>query len=149
MNDPIVNVPGRRTVVQGAKCPIPSSVLIMYGPTPHGRMLPGSALECSGWKLNGVPLQVNGSAFMNPLAAEAEHPAALVRVEVNVPGFIRSESSFGVNVARSDSCGLGGPVDTPLDWMKPKFTGSVQLGLHRPLSLPEHSRLSMVSAAHQ
>ncbi|HYB28965.1 MAG TPA: hypothetical protein VEF89_20300 [Solirubrobacteraceae bacterium] len=34
-------------------------------------MLPGAALEYSGWKLNGVPEQSTGLVFMNPLAAEA------------------------------------------------------------------------------
>ena len=56
--------------------------------------------------------------------------------------------AFGVTVVRSLSCGLGGPAGTPLVWMKPKLTGSVQFGLQVPIR-PAHSRLSMVSAEHQ
>ena len=65
------------------------------------------------------------------------------------PGFISSVRELGVTVARSLSCGLGGPVGTPLVWMKPKLTGSGQLPLQCPDPLPLHSRLSMVSAEHQ
>ena len=32
------------------------------------------------------------------------------------PGFISRVREFGVNVARSLICGLGGPVGTPLVW---------------------------------
>ncbi|MBO0824173.1 MAG: hypothetical protein J2P27_09985 [Actinobacteria bacterium] len=56
--------------------------------------------------------------------------------------------AFGVKVARFASCGLGGPVGTPLVWMKPKLTGSMQFGL-QVAKFRLHSRLSMVSAAHQ
>jgi hypothetical protein len=45
------------------------------------------------------------------------------------PGFISSVLAFGVNVARSDNRGPGGPVGTPLAWINPKLTGSMQLGL--------------------
>ena len=61
------------------------------------------------------------------------------------PGFIMSVWEFGVYVARSDSCGLGGPVGTPSRWMKAKLTGSKQLSLQvEPSGL--HSRLSMFRA---
>jgi len=43
----------------------------MYGPMPHGMRFCGRAVEYSGWKLNGVPVQSNGSVFMKPLAADA------------------------------------------------------------------------------
>ena len=68
---------------------------------------------------------------------------------ITSPGFISRVWRFGVNVARSLSCGLGGPAGTPLFGMKPKLTGSVQFGLHGPEPLPVHSRLSMVRAEHQ
>src|SRR5487761_397884 len=64
------------------------------------------------------------------------------------PGFMSSVWPFGVKVAVFASCGAGGPVGTPSCWMKPKLTGSSQLALQvaKPVV---HSRLSMVSAAHQ
>jgi hypothetical protein len=43
-----------------------------------------------------------------------------------------SVCASGVTDARSDSCGLGGPVGTPFVWMKAKLTGSMQLLLHVP-----------------
>jgi hypothetical protein len=48
-----------------------------------------------------------------------------------------SVSLSGVNVAVLASCGAGAPVGTPFFWMKPKLTGSSQLGsnalfLHLP-----------------
>ena len=58
-----------------------------------------------------------------------------------------SVCALGVNVRRSDSCGLGGPTGTPSRWMNAKFTGSMQLLLHDPAA--SHSTLSMVSAEHQ
>ncbi len=64
------------------------------------------------------------------------------------PGLISSVSRFGVTVARSDSCGLGGPEGTPLCWMNAKFAGSSQSGLQNEPSAV-HSRLSIVSAEHQ
>ncbi len=45
------------------------------------------------------------------------------------PGFLSGVLAFGVKVARSDNRGLGGPVGTPLVWINPKLTGSMQLGL--------------------
>ena len=65
------------------------------------------------------------------------------------PGFISRVCALGVKVARSLSCGLGGPVGTPSVWMKPKLTGSTQLLLQVPDRRPVHSRLSIVSAEHQ
>ena len=56
---------------------------------------------------------------------------------------------MGVNVARLLRCGLGGPVGTPLVWIQPKLTGSMQSLLHGPAPVPVHSRLSIVSAEHQ
>ena len=69
------------------------------------------------------------------------------------PGFIISVWESGVTVAGSESCGLGGPVGTPLRWMNPKFTGSVQFGLHeapsvratRPCGLGKCFRLAKIS----
>src|SRR5260370_23608880 len=61
--------------------------------------------------------------------------------------FISRVWRFGVNVARSLSCGLAGPGGTPLVWTNAKLTGSVQFGLQFPLT--SHSRLSMFSAEHQ
>src|ERR1700683_4295490 len=54
---------------------------------------------------------------------------------------------FGRNVLTSASCGLGGPVGTPLVCRNAKLVGSSQLGL-QVAKLKLHSRLSMVSAAH-
>src|SRR5260370_30346568 len=62
-------------------------------------------------------------------------------------GFISRVCLFGVNVARSPSCGLGGSGGTRLVWTNAKLTGSVQFGLQLPLA--SHSRLSMFSAEHQ
>src|ERR1700729_581476 len=131
-----------------------------------------AAEEYSGWKLNGVPSQVVGLVFMNPLAAEAimkprcpvvwsdisassacplRTRASNRRTVITSPGLISSVCRLGVTVASSLSCGLGGPVGTPLVWTKPKFTGSGQLALHGPAlnPLPWHSALSIVSAEHQ
>src|ERR1022692_2629624 len=142
----------------------------MYGPIPHGMSFCARAVEYSGWKLNFVPVQSNGLVFMNPLAADAimkplfpvvrsvslassACPPRIVASNIWIvtlsPGFISRVRALGVSVARSLSCGLGGPVGTPLVWMKPKFTGSGQLLLHGPEPLPTHSRLSIVSAEHQ
>src|SRR5690242_10209228 len=55
----------------GSKWPISNWVLMLYGPKPHGTTFWGFALEYSGWKLNGEPLQSAGLVFMNPFAAEA------------------------------------------------------------------------------
>src|ERR1700735_740866 len=137
---------------------------------PQGMMFCARAEEYSGWKLNGVPAQVNGSVFMNPLRAEAimkplrpvvwsvsrassAWPPGIFASHMWIvtlsPGFISRVCELGVSVARSLRCGLGGPVGTPLVWMKAELTGSVQLLLQDPLPLPVHSRLSMVSAEHQ
>src|SRR5215467_8440257 len=64
------------------------------------------------------------------------------------PGFIISVWPFGVMVARSASCGLGGPAGTPLVWMKAKFVGSMQLVLQLT-KFTVHSRSLMCSEAHQ
>ena len=128
--------------------------------------------EYSGWKLNGLPLQLKGLVFMNPLAAEAiMRPLRPVVRSVSVtssarppgifasnmctvmrsPGFISRVCRLGVNVARLLSCGDGGPEGTPLRCTKAKLTGSVHLLLHGPTwnPRPEHSRLSMLRAEHQ
>src|ERR1039457_643670 len=68
---------------------------------------------------------------------------------ISSPGLNSRVWEFGVWVARSLSCGLGGPAGAPLVWMKPKLTGSVQFGLHGPEPFPVHSRLSIVRAEHQ
>ena len=52
-----------------------------------------------------------------------------MRTVIASPGFISRVREFGVTVARSLNCGLGGPVGTPSRWMKPKLTGSGQFGL--------------------
>src|SRR5271166_3145809 len=142
----------------------------MYGPMPQGRMFCARAVEYSGLKLNLVPLQLNGSVFMKPLAADAiMYPrcpvvrsvslassacppgvlALNIRTMILSPGFISKVCEFGVTVALSASCGLGGPVGTPFVWMKAKLTGSMQLLLHEPDPSPVHSKLSMLSAEHQ
>jgi hypothetical protein len=80
-------------------------------------------------------VQSNGLVFMNPFLAEAimkpllpvvwsvsltssAWPPAMVASHmwtVNLsPGFISRVWAFGVNVARLDFCGPGGPVGTPL-----------------------------------
>src|SRR5689334_14442775 len=139
---------------------------------PHGSRFAGRAVLYSLWKLNGLPLQVNGLVSAKPLAADAcmnplwpvvrsvsltskTRPLA-VRASnmwtlIRSPGRISSVCAFGVNVARLDSWGLGGPVGTPLVWIQAKFTGSKQLSLHGPAvnPWPRHSRLSMLSAEHQ
>src|SRR5215471_11461114 len=139
---------------------------------PHGMMLAARAVLYAGWKLNGVPVQSNGLEFMNPFLAEAIMKPLLPVVRsvsrassarppgifashmwtvILSPGFISSVREFGVNVALLLFCGPGGPVGTPLVWMKPKLIGSTQLLLQLSLGLPLfwHSRLSMVSAEHQ
>src|SRR5262249_24020830 len=142
----------------------------MYGPMPHGTMFCALAVEYSGWKLNDVPRQLNGSVVLNPLAAEAIMKplcpvvrsvsrasrawpprifASNIWIVILSPGLIISVFAFGVNVALLARCGLGGPVGTPSRWMNPKLTGSKQPLLHGPDPLPVHSRLSMVSAEHQ
>src|ERR1035438_1174690 len=130
------------------------------------------AVEYSGWKLNGRPAQVNGLVFLKPFAAEAIMkplcpvdqsvsrassawpPGILalnIRTVIRSPGFISSVCRFGVTVRKLDSCGLGGPVGTPLVCTKPKLTGSMHLLLQEfgAIPFPVHSRLSMVSAEHQ
>src|SRR6516164_6276167 len=104
---------------------------------PHGTILAARAVLYAGWKLNGVPVQSNGLVFMNPFLAEAiMKPLLPVVWSVSLtsracppgifashmwtvtlsPGFISRVCAFGVNVARSVCCGLGGPVGTPLVW---------------------------------
>ncbi len=63
------------------------------------------------------------------------------------PGFISSVWAFGVKVLTSVSCGLGGPLGTPLVCRNAKLTGSMQL-LLQVAKLSEHSRLSILRAAH-
>ena len=128
-------------------------------------------MSYSGWKLNGVPEQSLIEVFWKPLAAEAcmKPLWCVVRSSMTTskalpppgagasymwkatvsPGFMSSVSLFGVAVvAPAESCGAGGPVGTPFRWMKAKLTGSSQLLLQ--LAYPGvHSRLSMLSAAHQ
>src|SRR5579863_8447807 len=67
---------------------------------------------------------------------------------IRSPGFISSVCELGVWVARSDCCGDGGPVGTPLRWTQAKLTGSSQPVL-QVANPAVHSRLSIVSAAHQ
>src|SRR5580658_7177101 len=64
------------------------------------------------------------------------------------PGFISSVLLLFTSVAVSASCGDGGPVGTPFRWMNAKLIGSSQLVLQLA-NAAVHSRLSMVSAAHQ
>src|SRR5690242_3679101 len=125
------------------------------------------AVEYSGRKLNGVPLQSAIEVFMKPFLAEASMnpvlpvlrsrtcvssaPALLLSkmwMASLSPGFISRVRWFGVNVLRLAFCGLGGPVGTPLVWMNARLTGSTQLLLHTA-KLAWHSSESMVSAAHQ
>src|SRR6516225_1186293 len=104
------------------------------------------AVEYSGRKLQGVPLQSAIEVFMKPFPADASMnpvrpelrsvtrvssaPArrlSKIRILSLSPGFISSVDRFGVTVLRFASCGLGGPVGTPLVWTKAKFTGSMPL----------------------
>ncbi len=71
MKVPRLNFAAPLTAVHGSKWPISNWLLIMYGPIPHGMMFCRRAVEYSGWKLNRVPVQLNGLVVMNPLAAEA------------------------------------------------------------------------------
>src|SRR6516164_2474502 len=124
------------------------------------------AVEYSGRKFHGVPLQSAIEVFMKPFFADAcMNPVfPVVRSSTAVssapafllskiwilslsPGFISSVRWFGVSVLRLASCGLGGPVGTPLVWTKAKLTGSMQLLLQLPEAV--HSSESIVSAAHQ
>src|SRR5215472_1845086 len=124
------------------------------------------AVEYSGRKFHGVPLQSAIEVFMKPFLADAcmnpvfpvlrsstavSSAPALLLSKIWIlslsPGFIRSVRWFGVTELRSDRCGLGGPVGTPLVWMKAKLTGSTQLLLQVPETV--HSSESIVSAAHQ
>src|ERR1700722_15296193 len=130
------------------------------------------AVSYSGWKLNGVPLQSVMLVFMKPLAAEAIMnplrpgdrsvscassgcpPGILASNRctlIRSPGFISRVCRLGVNEESSLSCGLGGPVGTPLFWTNAKLTGSGQFWLHPDGAnpLPENSRLSIFSAEHQ
>ena len=54
---------------------------------------------------------------------------------------------FGRLVAVFASCGLGGPVGTPLVWMNAKFVGSSQFVLQLA-KFVVHSRSLMCSDAH-
>ena len=122
----------------------------------------------SGSKLNGVPLQSVMLVVMKPLPADAiilplapvvmsrsvissacppDTLASHMWITILSPWFMSSVCELGVTVALLDSCGLGGPVGTPLVWMKAKFTGSMQLSLHGPANV--HATLSIVSAEHQ
>src|SRR5215469_6802835 len=79
----------------------------------------------------------------------AIHPCGGSEMEVTItsPELNISVWRFGVNVCTLASCGLGGPVGTPLVWKKAKLTGSMQLLLQ--VAKPKvHARLSMVRAAH-
>src|SRR5215472_2048858 len=124
------------------------------------------AVEYSGRKLHGVPLQSAIEVFMKPFLAEASMnpvcPELRSRTRVSrapafllskipiwslSPGFISSVRWLGVTELRFARCGLGGPVGTPLVWTKAKLTGSTQLLLQGPEAV--HSSESMVSAAHQ
>jgi hypothetical protein len=124
------------------------------------------AVEYSGRKLHGVPLQLAIEVFMKPFLAEASMnpvrpelrsrtlvssaPAfrlSKIRIWSLSPGFISRVRWLGVTVLRFARCGLGGPVGTPLLWRKAKLTGSTHLLLQTPVVV--HSSESIVSAAHQ
>src|SRR6516162_8468448 len=124
------------------------------------------AVEYSGRKFHFVPLQSAIEVFMKPFLADAcinpvcpvlrsltavsSAPAFLLSkiwILSLSPGFISSVRWFGVTVLRSAFCGLGGPVGTPLVWIKAKLIGSTQLLLQVPETV--HSSESIVSAAHQ
>src|ERR1700690_3086001 len=118
----------------------------------HGMMLPAFAVEYSGWKLNGVPLQSAIEGLANPFAADACMKPVLWSVRSSMvtsnafpppgagashictvtlsPGFISRVCELGTKVLMLASCGLGSPVGTPLVWMNAKLTGSSQLALH-------------------
>src|SRR6266571_3325467 len=125
------------------------------------------AVEYSGRKLNGVPLQSAIEVFMKPFLAEdsmnpvvpvlrsrtcvSSAPALLLSkmwMASLSPGFISRVRWFGVTVLRLACCGLGGPVGTPLVWRNAKLIGSTEL-LLQTQNPAWHSSASMVSAAHQ
>ena len=155
------------TLLHGTKWPISNWLRMPESSTDHSIEFCGLAVLNSGWKLNGVPLQLKKLVFMKPLVAEATmNPlcpvvrslictlnaccpppmlASHMWVRTTSPGFISSVCLFGVIVARLESCGLGGPAGLPFRCMKAKFTGSRQLKFRCPALLP--SRESMVSAA--
>jgi len=156
--------------VQDSQWPVSNSVLTSVRIAAHGTMLAGFAVLYSGWKLNGVPLQLAIEVLAKPLAADAciqplvcsvrssmvtlnafpppGAAASAMWMTTSSPGFMSSVCELGVKLATVASCGLGAPVGTPLVWMNAKFTGSSQSALH--VANPAvHSRLSMVSAAHQ
>src|SRR5579872_707379 len=91
------------------------------------------AVEYSGRKFHGVPLQLAIDVFMKPFLADASMnpvcPVLTSRTRVSSapafrlskmwifslsPGFISSVLWFGVKLLRPAFCGLGGPVGTPL-----------------------------------
>src|SRR5436305_5420647 len=125
------------------------------------------AVEYSGRKLHGEPLQSAIDVFMKPFLADASmnpvRPELRSRIRVSSApafrlskirirslsrGFIRSVRWLGVTVLRSARCGLGGPVGTPLVWTKAKLIGSMHL-LLQTVNPAVHSSESIVSAAHQ
>src|SRR5215471_6555260 len=146
--DPTPTVALPVTLLHGSKWPISNWLRMPLISTDHSIVFCALAVLNSGWKLNGVPLQLKKLVFMKPLAAEATmNPLcpvvrSLIRtsnaccpppmlashmwVRTRSPGFISSVWLLGVNVARVESCGLGGPAGTPFRWMKAKFTGSMQ-----------------------
>ena len=79
--------------------------------------------------------------MVNPFAGSE------IETESVSPPLIISVWRLGSKVLTSASCGLGGPAGTPLVCRNAKLTGSMQL-LLQVAKLNEHSRLSMVSAAH-
>src|SRR6266702_8485491 len=104
---------------------------------PHGTTFCARAVLYVGWKLNRVPVQSNGLVVMNPFLAEAIMKPLLPVVwsvsrassacppgifashmwtVILSPGLISRVLEFGVKVARSVFCGLGGPVGTPSAW---------------------------------
>src|ERR1700722_2190374 len=94
-------------------------------------------------------------AVMNPdcpvvrSLIRAVNPAlgSVIASLITSPELISRVCAFGVSVATSASCGLGGPAGLPLRCRKAKLTGSSQAVL-RPLNPNAASRLSMVIAAH-
>ena len=161
---------GSLSVVQGSKWPVSNSVLISVCRAAQGITLAGEAVRYSGWKLNGVPEQSAIDVVWKPLWAEAcmKPNVCWVRSKMTTsraapppgagasnmltftwsPGFISSVSALGIAEASVEVWGAGGPAGTPLRCTKAKLTGSSQFGLHTAKPLV-HSRLSIVSAAHQ
>src|ERR1022692_2113667 len=126
--------------LQTSACPISCCISTPPSSAAQGTWFCGFAVAYSAWKVCGVPAQVTGLGFMNPLAALAVmKPVWWVVMSVTdvvkpvdgsviatfstSPALSMSVCALGVKVAPSVSCGLGGPAGTPLVCRKAKLSG--------------------------